>query len=136
YMILLAAFEFLLYRYTGQEDIVIGSPSHGRNSARLAPLAGYFVNPVVLRANLAGDPVFTVFLKQVRLTVLGALEHQDYPFPLIVERLQPERDLSHSPLFQVMFILQKAHMLTDAGLEAFALGKGGIHMEVEGLPLD
>jgi len=107
YVTLLAAFQVLLHRYTSQEDILVGSPMIGRNRAELAGLVGYFVNPVVLRANLAGNPPFSDFLRQTRHTVLAALEHQDFPFPLLVERLQPQRDPGRSPLFQVAFTLQK-----------------------------
>jgi amino acid adenylation domain-containing protein len=107
YMTLLAAFQVLLYRYTGQEDILVGSPTFGRTQREFAEIVGYFVNPVVLRANLAGNPSFQAFLSQVRHTVLGAIGHQDYPFPLLVEKLQPNRDPSRSPIFQVLFALQK-----------------------------
>ncbi|NEP36451.1 amino acid adenylation domain-containing protein, partial [Moorena sp. SIO3B2] len=105
YMVLLAAFQILLYRYTGQEDILVGSVTSGRSQAEFASIVGYFVNPVVLRANLSGDETFQEFLTQVRHTVLEALEHQDYPFALLVERLQPQRDPSRSPIFQVAFAL-------------------------------
>ncbi|NEQ65702.1 MAG: amino acid adenylation domain-containing protein [Symploca sp. SIO2D2] len=107
YMILLAAFQVLLYRYTGQEDILVGSSSSGRTRNEFASIVGYFVDPVVTRVDLAGNPCFKDFLYQVRQAVLGALGHQDYPFVLLVEKLQPERNPSHSPIFQASFILQK-----------------------------
>ncbi|WP_293151942.1 non-ribosomal peptide synthetase [Okeania sp. SIO2C9] len=106
YMILLAVFQVLLSRYSGQEDIVVGSPTFGRSKAEFAPIVGYFVDSVVMRADLSGNPCFTDFLSQVRYTVLEALAHQDYPFGLLVERLQPQRDSSRSPIFQVSFLLQ------------------------------
>ena len=113
YMTLLAAFQVLLHRYTGQEDILVGSPTTGRSKPEFAKIVGYFANPVVLRANLAGNPTFKEFLSQTRQTVLAALKHQDYPFPLLVKRLQPARDPSRSPLFQVLFILQKSQQSGD-----------------------
>ncbi|WP_179137850.1 non-ribosomal peptide synthetase [Candidatus Entotheonella palauensis] len=106
YMILLAALQMLLHRYSGQEDIRVGSPMACRNRPSLRQLVGYCVNPVVMRANLAGNPTVRGFLSQVRRTVLDALRHADYPFPLLVEHLQPQRDPSRSPLFQVSLVLQ------------------------------
>ncbi|NJM21955.1 MAG: hypothetical protein HC907_26155 [Richelia sp. SM1_7_0] len=94
YMTLLAAFQVLLYRYTGQEDIVIGSPTEGRSKAEFTNTVGFFVNMLALRVNLAGNPTFSQLLSQVRQTVLAALTHQDYPTPLLIERLQLNRDRS------------------------------------------
>ncbi len=111
YMTLLAVFQILLYRYTDQEDILVGSPAAGRSRYEFKDLLGYLVNPVVLRADLSGNPKFREFLGQVRQTVLDALSHQDYPFQLLVEKLQPERDVSRSPLFQVMCVLQRPHRI-------------------------
>ena len=136
YMTLLAAFQTLLYRYTGQQDILVGSPTAGRNQNGLAGVVGYFVNPVVLRANPSADASFTSFLAQTKQTVLSAFEHQDYPFPLLVERLQPEREFSRSPLFQAMFILQKAHLLNDEGLTSFSLGEAGARVKLGALELE
>ncbi|HEY0734854.1 MAG TPA: amino acid adenylation domain-containing protein [Herpetosiphonaceae bacterium] len=133
YMTLLAAFGVLLYHYTEQDDIALGSPTAGRNRAELANVVGYFVNPIVLRTQFGGNPGFGELLAQVRQTVLEAFEHQDYPFVTLVERLQPIRDLSRSPLFQVMFAWQKAHVRDNAGLTAFALGEAGAQMNVGGL---
>lgn len=113
YTLLLAAFQILLYRYTHQEDILVGSPTSGRNKPEFSDIFGYFVNPVVLRANLSGEPSFKSFLSQVRQTVLEALAHQDYPFPLLVERLQPQRDPSRSPIFQVFFVFQKLQQASE-----------------------
>jgi amino acid adenylation domain-containing protein len=107
YVLLLAAFDVLLYRYTNQEEFAIGSPTTGRTEPDFAAVIGYFVNPVVLRANLAGNPTFQSFLKQVRKTTLGALANQDYPFPLLVEQLQTTRDRSRTPLMDVLFVFQK-----------------------------
>ncbi len=105
FMTLLAAFQTLLDRYTGQDDIVVGVPIAGRNRAEVEGLIGFFVNTLVLRTNLAGNPSFRELLGRVREVVLGAYAHQHLPFEKLVEKLQPERDLSHTPLFQVMFQL-------------------------------
>jgi amino acid adenylation domain-containing protein len=110
FMTLLAAFQTLLWRYTGNEDIVVGSPIANRNRAEIEGLIGLFVNTLVLRTNLAGNPSFEELLKRVREVALGAYAHQDLPFELLVEELQPQRDLSHTPLFQVMFVLQNTPM--------------------------
>ncbi|NJO27407.1 MAG: amino acid adenylation domain-containing protein [Richelia sp. SL_2_1] len=110
FMTLLAGFQTLLWRYTAQEDIVVGSPIANRNRTEIEGLIGFFVNTLVLRTNLAGNPSFEELLKRVREVALGAYAHQDLPFELLVERLQPQRDLSYAPLFQVMFVLQNAPM--------------------------
>ncbi|MBW4564792.1 MAG: amino acid adenylation domain-containing protein [Mojavia pulchra JT2-VF2] len=108
FMTLLAAFKVLLYRYTQQEDIIVGTPIANRNRAEIEGLIGFFVNTLVLRTNLGNNPSFRELLQQVREVTLGAYAHQDLPFERLVEELQPGRDLSHSPLFQVMFVLQNA----------------------------
>lgn len=123
YMTILAAYEVLLHRYSGQNDIVVGSlAAVGRNHAEFAGLIGFFDNQLALRADFSKNPTFEQFLAQVRQTVLGALKHQDYPFPLLVERLQPERDTSRSPIFQAMFILQRAQMPEESDLLRLSLG--------------
>ena len=104
YTLLLATFQVLLHRYTGAEDILVGSPFAGRQQTKFTRAVGHFANSVVLRANLAGNPTFQAFLAQIRQTVQEAIAHQDYPISLLVERLQPNRDLSHTPLFQVSFV--------------------------------
>lgn len=103
FMILLATLQILLQRYTGQDDIVVGSPIAGRNRSEIEGLIGFFVNTLVFRANLSGNPYVQDLLQQVRAITLAAYEHQDLPFEKLVEELQPERSLSHTPLFQVLF---------------------------------
>ncbi|NEO97699.1 MAG: amino acid adenylation domain-containing protein [Symploca sp. SIO2E9] len=105
YMTLLAAFATLLYRYSGQEEIIVGSPIAGRNRREIAPLIDFFVNTLVLRTDLSGNPSFEQLLQRVRQVALEAYRHQDLPFSKLVEQLNPERSLSYHPLFQVMFVL-------------------------------
>ena len=108
YMTLLAAFEVLLSRYSDQEDIVVGSPIANRRRPEAEELIGFFVNSLALRTDLSGDPPFRELLGRVRAAALGAYDHQDLPFEKLVEELQPDRDMSRNPLFQVTFALQNA----------------------------
>lgn len=118
FTVLLAALTTLFYRCSGQEDIAIGTPIANRNRAELEQLVGFFVNTLVLRIDLSGRPTFRELLRRVTTVALEAYEHQDLPFEKLVEVLQPERSLSHSPLFRVMFVLQNAPfpMLEMAGV--------------------
>jgi amino acid adenylation domain-containing protein len=108
FMTLLAAFKVLLYRYSGQTDLVVGSPIANRTHHQTENLIGFFANTLVLRTQIEGTQTFPQLLKQVRKTALEAYSHQDIPFEYLVEQLNPSRNLSHSPLFQVMFVLQNA----------------------------
>jgi amino acid adenylation domain-containing protein len=108
FMTLLAAFLVLISRYTGQTDLVVGTPIANRNNAAIEQLMGFFANTLALRGDLAGNPSFRDLLAQVRQTTLSAYAHQDLPFEMLVEKLQPDRDLSRNPLVQVMFSLQNA----------------------------
>ncbi len=123
FMTLLAAFVTLLYHYSRQEDISVGTPVANRNHSEIEGLIGFFVNTLVLRTRLDGNPTFRELLRRVRETALGAYLHQDIPFEKLVEEIQPERDLSHTPLFQVMFSLQNtSHQVIEAsGLRMEAL---------------
>lgn len=106
YMIFLAAFQALIHRYTGQEDIVLGSPVAGRTRASVEKVIGLFVNMLVLRTKLEGNPGFFELLHRTQATVLEAIAHQELPFEKLVEELQPQRSASYSPLIQAMFALQ------------------------------
>lgn len=136
YMTLLAAFAVLLGRHTGQRDVLVGSPASGRSSAVFSDTIGYFVNPIVTRTKLSGKMTFTELLAQVRQVVLQAFAHQDYPFNLLVKRLQAERDPARSPIFQVMFALQKARRHEEQALSAFALGEADVAVDLGGLRLE
>jgi len=124
FMTLLAAFEVLLLHYTGQTDLVVGTNIANRNRAETENLIGFFVNNLVLRTDLSGNPGFRELLDRVRNVCLGAYLHQDMPFDKLVEELRPERMLSHNPLFQVMFVLQNAprSVLDVPGLSFRSLG--------------
>ncbi|MFZ1888128.1 MAG: condensation domain-containing protein [Candidatus Binataceae bacterium] len=136
YTMLLAAFQVLLSYHSGQEDILVGSPMVGRSRPEFEGIVGLFTNPVVLRASLSGNPTFREFLIQVRHTVLDALEHQDFPTVLLVERLRRPRDLSRPPLCQVMFVLDKPHNSAQSGASAFAASETGIRINPAGLVLE
>ena len=136
YMTLMAAFQVLLYTYTDQEDILIGTTTTGRGPAEFASVVGYFVNPVVIRAYLAGNPTFETVLSRARQTVLEAFKYQDYPFQLLTERLQPKRDASRSPIFQAMFSMQNIPLATDSGLTSLAVGEVGAKLEMGALSLE
>jgi len=127
FMTLMAAFHVLLHRYSGQADIAVGTPIAGRNRSELEGLMGMFVNTLVIRSDLSENPSFHDVLAAVRETSLEAHAHQDLPFEKLVEELQPERDLSRNPLFQIMFALQNTPepTLVLPGLETRALRVGG-----------
>jgi amino acid adenylation domain-containing protein/FkbM family methyltransferase len=112
FMTLLTAFQSLLHRYTGQDDIVVGTPIANRNRAEIEGLIGFFVNTLVMRTDISGNPVFRELLKQVRKSTLDAYAHQDLPFEKLIMELQPERDLSRNPIFQLMFTLQNVPLST------------------------
>ncbi len=134
FMTLLAAFQTLLYRYTAQDDISVGVPVANRDRAGTEGLIGFFVNTVVMRTDLAGDPPFRQVLKRVRDVALGAFSHQDLPFEKLVDVLQPERNLSRTPLFQVLFVLQNAPKqsldLPGLSLELLEVESGSVKFDL------
>ena len=122
FMTLLTAFNILLHRYSGQDDLVIGSPIANRNWTETEGLIGFFVNTLILRNNLSGNPTFLELLKKVKEVTSGAYKHQDLPFAFLVEELQPERNLSHNPLFGVMFQFQnEAYQLQNSNSPELAI---------------
>jgi len=135
FMTLAAAFQTLLGRHADQDDLAIGTARSGRTLAQAAGTVGYFVNQVVLRADLAGDPAFAELLERTRESVQAAFAHGDYPLPLLAEHLQPERAASRTPLFQVSFVLQKETRGAE-GLTAFALGEEGVVVGPEDFRLE
>jgi amino acid adenylation domain-containing protein len=136
FTVLLATFQALLQRYSGQDDVLVGSPAAGRVAGELAVVMGYFINPLALRTDLGGDPSCAQLFARAGQTVIGALEHQEYPFPLLAERLHPERDPSRSPIYQVVFGLQQAAREEDQGLAAFAVGASGARVRLGALELE
>jgi len=136
YVTLLAAFSVLLHRYTGQDDLIVGSPVAGRNQPEFRGVVGYFVNTIPIRSDLSRNPAFATFLDHVRTTVLEGLEHQDFPFALLVDRLGLPRDPSRTPVFQTMFVFQQAQLLDSQGLTPFALRESGPRMELGGLEIE
>ena len=141
FMALVAVLQALLYRITGQQDVAVGSTAAGRATADLSDVVGHFVNSLVLRADLSDRPTFRTLLGRTRDTALGAFAHQDFPFPLLVERLQTAWDPSRAPLFQVSLVLQNLpglgsmpELLADAPGAERATDLGGLR--VEPYPLD
>jgi len=111
FMVLMAAYQILLHRYTGEEDIVVGTPIAGRPLPEVDDLIGLFINTLAIRAQVSSDSTVREFLNQMKQVALGAYTHQDLPFERLVKELQPERTLAHNPLFQVMFVLQSEEIL-------------------------
>ncbi|NET44334.1 amino acid adenylation domain-containing protein, partial [Okeania sp. SIO2B3] len=134
FITLLAAFKVLLYRYSGQEKIVVGSPSANRNRQEIEGLIGFFVNSLVMYTNLEGKPSFLEVLNRVRETAIEAYANQDLPFEKLVDELQPERSLQHNPLFQVAFAVQQAEAFMSnfslPNLEMSLFSMTGIEMTV------
>ncbi|HEX3251988.1 MAG TPA: condensation domain-containing protein, partial [Pyrinomonadaceae bacterium] len=128
FMTLLAAFQTMLYRYTAQEDIAVGTPIANRSRSEIEDLIGFFLNTLVMRTDFSGDPRFVELLQRVRETALAAYAHQDVPFEKLVEELQPERDTSHTPFFQVMFALrsvsQKDMQLSELTMSLLEIERG------------
>jgi amino acid adenylation domain-containing protein len=134
YMVVLGAFQVLLSKYSGSEDVVVGSAIAGRTRKEIEELIGFFVNSLVLRTDLGGDPDFREVLRRVRHVTLGAYEHQEVPFEKLVAELSPERSLSHSPLFQVMFSLENVE--GGGGDAAQELSVSGVGAELASTKYD
>src|SRR6185503_11291970 len=134
FMVLLAAFQAVLFRLTSQEDVVVGTPIAGRNRAEIEPLIGFFINTLVLRTNVSGNPSFRELIGRVKEVALGAYAHQDVPFEKLVEELHPERDLSRSPLFQVMFSMQ--NVAADGAVETSGLRLSPVESKRESAKFD
>ncbi|WP_437785443.1 amino acid adenylation domain-containing protein [Sorangium sp. So ce1097] len=136
YVLLLAAYEALIHHYTGADAFLVGSPTWGRGAPELERVVGCYVNTVVLRADLSGDPSFLELVERARRDALEALALQDYPYPLLVRRLRPERDPSRPPLVQALFTFQKAPLLHERGMTALALGAPGARLDLQHLALE
>lgn len=128
FMTLLSAFMILLYKYSSQEDISVGTPIANRNRSQIENIIGFFVNTLVMRVDLSGNPTVRDLLKQIKDTALGAFAHQDLPFEKLVDTIHPQRDMSHTPLFQVMFILQniptQKRDVSDITMESLQVDNG------------
>jgi amino acid adenylation domain-containing protein len=133
---LTAAFMALLHRYTGQRELLLGTVTSGRDSARFSDLVGYFVNPLVLKGEFPDRQSFRSLLSQVRSTVLGAFEHQDYPFPLLVEKLPHAHDASRPPVVQAMLVYHTATLSGQEGLTLSAVGEAGATLKAGGLEIE
>jgi amino acid adenylation domain-containing protein len=136
YAVLLAAFQVQLRRYTGQEDFLVGCPFAGRSRAGFERVIGYFINMLPLRADLTGDPPFRTLLGRVGNTLVDGLQHGDYPFPLLVERLLIERDPSRAPLVQASFTLEKAHRSPQLAAWRFFLPPSGAKLTLGDLRIE
>ncbi|MCY8831340.1 condensation domain-containing protein [Bacillus atrophaeus] len=137
--ILMAAYKVWLHKYTGQDDLLVGIPSAGRGLQQLNNVVGYFVNPLVVRTDFSGNPTFVEVLNRVKRNMLDAITHQDYPFPLLVEKLKVRRDNSRHPIFQTMFVMQALHKKRE--LSDFILGKNKqqenyLNISVESFPVE
>ncbi|WP_341716418.1 LLM class flavin-dependent oxidoreductase [Micromonospora sp. FIMYZ51] len=136
YTTLLCAFQVLLYRYSGQTDILVATPTFGRSSPSLVNTVGYLVNPVVMRGDLGGAPTFRDLLGRLSNTVAAALRHQDYPFGLVAEQVQAVRDPARSPVFQVMFIHHQTPSRLPDGFGSVAVGHATRPFTIDGLRLE
>jgi amino acid adenylation domain-containing protein len=130
FMVMLAAFQVLLGRYTDRDDVVVGTPVANRNHAEIEGLIGFFINSLVMRTDLSGNPSFREALARLREIALGAYANQDVPFEILVERLQPERDLTRNPLFQVLFQLQSAGKASSGAGASVALPRDNAIFEL------
>ncbi|MFD5943549.1 amino acid adenylation domain-containing protein [Streptomyces griseus] len=136
FVALLSVFQLLVHRYTGEEDFLVGVPGSGRHEADLHDVIGYFVNPLLIRSRVTEEATFTERMRDTRRTVVGALAHQEMPFPALVQRMRLHRDASRSPGYQVMFSLTNPHLLGQDGLGALQTGKGGLRARIGELDVE
>jgi amino acid adenylation domain-containing protein len=136
FVLLLAVFQGLVHRYTNEKDFLIGIASSGRTDPAYQDVVGYFVNPLLIRARLDGDTRFDTHLRATKATLAGALNHQELPFPVLVERLKLPRDASRSPGYQVLFSLTTPHLFRNEGMGAFQMGLRGARMKIGGLEVE
>ena len=136
FTVLLAAYQVLLHRYSRQNDILVGSPAAGRSRQELEQIVGYLTNMVVFRAKMPGNPRFHDFLQQVRETVIDGLNHQDYPFSLLVGKLDPFRDPRRPPIYQAAFLMERSQFLGTQSTAAMIIGQEGTRFELNGIVLE
>jgi amino acid adenylation domain-containing protein len=136
YVLLLAAFGCLLQRYSGQDHVLIGVPVSGRARPEFAPIVGYFVNLVPVRVSFDGDPTFRALLERVRATFAGAMAHQDFPFPVLVERLECDRDPARAPLIQAVVNMPRAHRMQGTSRHPFEPTADGISLRLGDVTLE
>jgi amino acid adenylation domain-containing protein/non-ribosomal peptide synthase protein (TIGR01720 family) len=140
FAVLVAAFQAFLHRLAGQDEVLIGSPAAARSQPEWGALVGHFTNPVIMRANFSDDPTFRELCRRAGASVVGAIEHQDFPFPLLVERLQIVRDPARSPLFQAMISFERPHRAEGRNSPAFVVNGEPVRrllgqLEIEPIPL-
>jgi amino acid adenylation domain-containing protein/non-ribosomal peptide synthase protein (TIGR01720 family) len=140
FAVLVAAFQAFLHRLAGQDEVLIGSPTAARSQPEWDALVGHFTNPVIMRANFSDDPTFRELCRRAGASVVGAIEHQDFPFPLLVERLQIVRDPARSPLFQTMISFERPHRAEARNSPAFVVNGEPVRrllgqLEIEPIPL-
>lgn len=136
YMILLSLFKILLHKYSNQDTIIVGSPTTGRTQSQFQNITGYFVNPLPIKTDFDRDTEFVDLLLGIKKNLIDVLKNQDYPFNLLVNKLQIDRDTSRTPIFQVMFVFQKAHVLSEDGLSDLAVGMENAEIDLAGIPLE
>ena len=136
FTVLLSGFQILLHRLSNQDDLLVGTPTSGRSDPRFSDTVGYFVNPIALRSHYDGRLTFGAYLADVRRSLLEDFRHKDYPFSLLVERLNPSRNADVSPIFQAMFVFQKARSNQHKALATLSLNEGGIPLDVGDLSLE
>ncbi|MGW7219884.1 amino acid adenylation domain-containing protein [Streptomyces sp. NPDC054826] len=136
FVTLLSVFQLLVHRYTGEKDFLVGVPGSGRHDADLQRVIGYFVNPLLIRSRVGEEATFEEHVRETKRTVVGALAHQEMPFPALVQQLKLHRDTSRSPGYQVMFSLTNPHLLGQEGLGALQTGRSGLRARIGDLDVE